>query len=145
MDNGFGPLAISAVGLGCGVLALEMKVERPPVVTVSGAGSCGWWDVSASDKGELSPLVEAGNPTTVGCLLNRAERLVQIWGCCTDPVLLCFLAGSSLMRDNSVLLCTDAQRLLLSCRRCLLKNKISHSFIHSLSAFIRHPFYQPLC
>lgn len=50
-----------------------MKVERPPVVTLSGAVSCGPWDVSASDKGELSPLVETGNPTTVGCFLNRAE------------------------------------------------------------------------
>lgn len=77
MDNGLGPLAISAIGLGCGVLALEIKAERPPVVILSGTVSCGCWDVYASDNGALSPLVEAGNPTTVDCLLNRAENLVQ--------------------------------------------------------------------
>lgn len=78
MDISLGP---TIIGLSCGVLALEVKVERPPVVHLSGTVSCGWWDVFASDNRELSPLVEAGNPTTVGCLLNRAENLVQIWGC----------------------------------------------------------------
>lgn len=113
MDNGLGPLAIPTVGLGCVVLALEMKVEGPAVVTVSDAVSCGWWDVYASVTGDLSPLAEAGNPTTVGCLLNRAEDLVSMWSCCPGPVFLCILVGSSLMTDNPMSLCTNAQRLPL--------------------------------
>lgn len=62
MDNGLGPLAIPTVGLGCVVLALEMKVEGPAVVTVSGAVSCGWWDVYASVTGDLSLWLKQETP-----------------------------------------------------------------------------------
>lgn len=133
MDNGLDPLAIPTVGLGCVVLALEMKV------TVSDAVSCGWWDVYASVTGDLSPLAEAGNPTTVGCLLNRAEDLVSMWSCCPGPVFLCILVGSSLMTDNPMSLCTNAQRLPLIGNAFLKIRFHIHSFIHSLLIFTRHP------
>lgn len=91
----------------------------------------GGGDVYTSDSRDLSPLVEAENPTTAGCLLSRAENLVQIWGYCLGPILLCFLIKSSLIADNLMSLCTIAQSLLSPYRRHL-KNKISHLLIHSL-------------
>lgn len=102
----------------------------PSVAHVSVLVNVGGGDVYTSDSRDLSPLVEAENPTTAGCLLSRAENLVT-WGYCLGPILLCFLIKSSLIADNLMSLCTNAQSLLSPYRRHL-KNKISHLLIYSL-------------